>query len=65
MDDLTLLNPSTEAGAAESILDKYEISMDWGRIKFKTKKSRSLVLKGTDFHFTLCEAGNVAVLRYH
>ncbi len=55
MDDLTLLNLSTEA--VKSILRKLEKFMDWGRMKFKTKKSRSLVLKRgklVDFHFTLC-----------
>ena len=55
MDDLTLLNPSTEA--VETILSKLEQLMDWGRMKFKTKKSRSLVPrrgKLADFHFTLC-----------
>ena len=55
MDDLTLLNLSTEA--VETILSKIEQLMDWGRMKVKTKKSRSLVLrqgKLTDFHFTLC-----------
>ncbi len=43
MDDLTLLNPSTDA--VESILRKLEKFMDCGKMKFKTKKSRSLVLK--------------------
>ena len=62
MDDLTHLNPSTEA--VETILSKLEQLMDWGRMKFKAKKSRSLVIrrgkltnrrgKLTDFHFTLC-----------
>jgi hypothetical protein len=33
MDDLTLLNPTTKA--VESILDKLEVLMDWGRMKFK------------------------------
>ena len=55
MDNLTLLNPSSET--VETILSKLEQLMDWGKVKFKTKKSRSLVLwrgKLADFHFTLC-----------
>ena len=43
MDDLTLLNSNTLA--VESILNKLEELMDWGRMKFKTKKSKSLVSK--------------------
>ena len=56
MDDLTLLNPSTKA--VESILNKLEELMNWGRMKFKTKKSKSLVLKHgklIDYHFLLCD----------
>lgn len=52
MDDLTLLNPSEEAVVA--ILTKLEELMNWGRMKFKTKKSRSLVFKKgklVDAHF--------------
>ena len=55
MDDLALLNASTEA--VETILSKLEQLMDWDRMKFKTKKSKSFVFrlgKLTDFHFTLC-----------
>jgi hypothetical protein len=55
MDDLTLLNPSKEAVVA--ILAKLEELMDWARMKFKTKKSRSLVLKKGKLvhaHFMLC-----------
>ena len=56
MDDLTLLNPSTKT--VELILEKLDLFiMDWGRIKCKTKKSASLILKHgklIDFNFTLC-----------
>ena len=55
MDDLTILCPNTKA--ASEILARLEELMDWGRMKFKTRKSRSLVLKrGTldEFHFLLC-----------
>jgi len=55
MDDLTLLCPSVEA--VTSILTKLEELMDWSRMKFKTKKSRSLTLrkgKLVDYHFLLC-----------
>ena len=54
MDDLTLLNPSTIA--VESTLIRLKEFMDWRRMKCKTKKSRSLVLKSgklIDFHFIL------------
>ncbi|XP_019626566.1 PREDICTED: uncharacterized protein LOC109471671 [Branchiostoma belcheri] len=54
MDDLTLLNPNTTA--SQRILDRLDELMVWARMKFKTKKSRSLVLKqGTlaDYHFNL------------
>ena len=55
MDDLTLLCPSTEA--VMNILTKLEELMDWSRMKFKTKKSRSLVLskgKPANIHLMLC-----------
>ncbi|XP_078679452.1 uncharacterized protein LOC144915086 [Branchiostoma floridae x Branchiostoma belcheri] len=54
MDDLTLLNPNTTA--SQRILDRLDELMVWARMKFKTKKSRSLVLKQgtlTDYHFNL------------
>ena len=56
MDDLTLLCPSTEA--VMNILSKLEELMDWSRMKFKTRKSRSLVLrkgKPVNVHFMLCD----------
>ncbi len=43
MDDLTLLNPSVEE--SKKGLDKLEEVTDWCNMKFKPKKSRSLVLK--------------------
>ena len=42
MDNLTILTPITEA--AEAILAKLEQLIEWGRMKFKTKKSRSVKL---------------------
>ena len=57
MDDLTLLNPST--AETQCVLERLVILIDWTRMKFKPKKSRSLVLlKGNideDFHFYLHE----------
>ena len=55
MHDLTLLCPSTEA--VMNILTKPEELMEWSRIKFETKKSRSLVLrkgKPANIHLMLC-----------
>ena len=55
MDDLTLLCPSTEA--VMNIPTKLEELVDWSRMKFKTKKSRSLVLrkgKPVNIHLILC-----------
>ena len=43
MDDLTLLNPSVEE--SNKGLDKLEEVTEWCNMKFKPKKSRSLVLK--------------------
>ena len=43
MDDLTLLNPSTNE--ADKVLVKLEELVQWARMKFKPRKSRSLVLK--------------------
>ncbi len=55
MDDLTLLNPSTEI--IDEMLERLDQLMSWARIKFKPKKSRSLVLSNgkvvTDHHFKL------------
>ena len=57
MDDLTLLNPSTTE--TQCIFERLIVLIDWARMKFKPKKSRSLVLsKGKvdeDFHFYLHE----------
>ena len=55
MDDLTLLCPRTEA--VMNILNKLHELMDWSNMKFKTKKSRSLVLrkgKPVKIHLLLC-----------
>ena len=53
MDDLTLLNPSTKD--SQCILTKLITLMEWARMKFKPKKSRSLVLSSgklnEEFHF--------------
>ncbi|KAI8498014.1 hypothetical protein Bbelb_239580 [Branchiostoma belcheri] len=43
MDDLTLLNPNTKV--SQKLLDRLDELMVWAMMKFKTKKSRSLVLK--------------------
>ena len=55
--DLTLLNPST--AKTQCILERLIVLIDWAGMKFKPKKSRSLVLsKGKvdeDFHFYLHE----------
>ncbi|KAI8516566.1 hypothetical protein Bbelb_051470 [Branchiostoma belcheri] len=54
MDDLTLLNPNTKV--SQKILDRLDELMVWARMKFKTKKSRSLVLKQgrlCDYNFAL------------
>ena len=57
MDDLTLLNPSTNK--ADKVLAKLEELMQWARMKFKPRKSRSLVLKrgklDSSYHFYLSE----------
>ena len=57
MDDLTLLNPSTNE--ADKVLVKLEELMQWARMKFKPRKSRSLVLKrgklDSSYHFYLSE----------
>ena len=57
MDDCTLLNSST--AETQCILERLIVLIDWARMKFKPKKSRSLVLsKGKvdeDFHFYLHE----------
>ncbi|KAI8490092.1 hypothetical protein Bbelb_321620 [Branchiostoma belcheri] len=54
MDDLTLLNPNTKV--SQKLLDRLDELMVWARMKFKTKKSRSLVLKQgrlCDYNFVL------------
>ena len=57
MDYLTLLNPST--AETQCLIERLIVLIDWTRMKFKPKKSRSLVLsKGKvdeDFHFYLHE----------
>ncbi len=42
MDDLTLLNPAVHE--TENVLERLENLMDWARMRFKAKKSRSLVI---------------------
>ena len=57
MDERTLLNLSS--AETQCILERLIVLIDWARMKFKPKKSRSLVLsKGKvdeDFHFNLHE----------
>ena len=57
MDDLTLLSRARELAAA--FLRRLDELMDWGRLAFKAKKSRSVVLRkeklDKEFHFSLGE----------